>query len=283
MMNLNVEMSSMWSAFLTWLVSMLPRLAASVLLFGLGWWLSNVVTRLMRRAVTRAKGDAGVTTFLSSLLNILLKVIISIMAIAQLGVDVTSLIAAIGTAGLAVGLAMKDNMSNVASGAQIVLTGPFHVGDYLSVPAESVEGTVERIEMMYTTLRTFDNKEVVLPNMKLTSSTIVNYTAMKTRRLDLTYSVSYSTDLAQAKALLTRLCEEEEKIEKDPVPLIAVGEYGDSSIAIVVKVWCKIENYWDAYYAMQGRVKQEFDKVGIEIPFPQLDVHFPEKETPGSP
>ena len=256
MMNLNVEMSSMWSAFLTWLVSMLPRLAASVLLFGLGWWLSNVVTRLMRRAVTRAKGDAGVTTFLSSLLNILLKVIISIMAIAQLGVDVTSLIAAIGTAGLAVGLAMKDNMSNVASGAQIVLTGPFHVGDYLSVPAESVEGTVERIEMMYTTLRTFDNKEVVLPNMKLTSSTIVNYTAMKTRRLDLTYSVSYSTDLDQAKALLTRLCEEEEKIEKDPVPLIAVGEYGDSSIAIVVKVWCKIENYWDAYYAMQGRVKQ---------------------------
>lgn len=283
MMNLNVEMSSMWSAFLTWLVSMLPRLAASVLLFGLGWWLSNVVTRLMRRAVTRAKGDAGVTTFLSSLLNILLKVIISIMAIAQLGVDVTSLIAAIGTAGLAVGLAMKDNMSNVASGAQIVLTGPFHVGDYLSVPAESVEGTVERIEMMYTTLRTFDNKEVVLPNMKLTSSTIVNYTAMKTRRLDLTYSVSYSTDLDQAKALLTRLCEEEEKIEKDPVPLIAVGEYGDSSIAIVVKIWCKIENYWDAYYAMQGRVKQEFDKVGIEIPFPQLDVHFPEKETPGSP
>lgn len=283
MMNLNVEMSSMWSAFLTWLVSMLPRLAASVLLFGLGWWLSNVVTRLMRRAVTRAKGDAGVTTFLSSLLNILLKVIISIMAIAQLGVDVTSLIAAIGTAGLAVGLAMKDNMSNVASGAQIVLTGPFHVGDYLSVPAESVEGTVERIEMMYTTLRTFDNKEVVLPNMKLTSSTIVNYTAMKTRRLDLTYSVSYSTDLDQAKALLTRLCEEEEKIEKDPVPLIAVGEYGDSSIAIAVKVWCKIENYWDAYYAMQGRVKQEFDKVGIEIPFPQLDVHFPEKETPGSP
>ena len=283
MMTLNVEMSSMWSAFLTWLVSMLPRLAASVLLFGLGWWLSNVVTRLMRRAVTRAKGDAGVTTFLSSLLNILLKVIISIMAIAQLGVDVTSLIAAIGTAGLAVGLAMKDNMSNVASGAQIVLTGPFHVGDYLSVPAESVEGTVERIEMMYTTLRTFDNKEVVLPNMKLTSSTIVNYTAMKTRRLDLTYSVSYSTDLDQAKALLTRLCEEEEKIEKDPVPLIAVGEYGDSSIAIVVKVWCKIENYWDAYYAMQGRVKQEFDKVGIEIPFPQLDVHFPEKETPGSP
>ena len=283
MMNLNVEMSSMWSAFLTWLVSMLPRLAAAVLLFGLGWWLSNVVTRLMRRAVTRAKGDAGVTTFLSSLLNILLKVIISIMAIAQLGVDVTSLIAAIGTAGLAVGLAMKDNMSNVASGAQIVLTGPFHVGDYLSVPAERVEGTVERIEMMYTTLRTFDNKEVVLPNMKLTSSTIVNYTAMKTRRLDLTYSVSYSTDLDQAKALLTRLCEEEEKIEKDPVPLIAVGEYGDSSIAIVVKVWCKIENYWDAYYAMQGRVKQEFDKVGIEIPFPQLDVHFPEKETPGSP
>ncbi len=274
------DFNTMWNTFLTWLVSFLPRLAVAGLIFGLGWWLANVVTRGMRRAVARAKGDSGATSFLSSLINVLIKIIVSIMALAQLGVDVTSLIAAIGTAGLAVGLAMQNNLSNVASGAQIVLTAPFHVGDYLSVPSENVEGTVARIEMMFTVLRTFDNKEVVLPNTTLTSSTVVNYTAMKTRRLDLSYSVSYRTDLDKAKEILARLCDEEERIEKDPVPLIAIGEYGDHSIAVMAKVWCKIDNYWDAYFAMQGRVKAEFEQAGIELPFPQLDVHFPEGQPP---
>ena len=258
-----------------WLFALLPRLGTAAVIFGVGWWLSNLVTKGLRRAVTRAKGDSGATSFLSSLINVLLKIIISIMAIAQLGVDVTSLIAAIGTAGLAVGLAMQNNLSNVASGAQIVLTSPFHVGDYLSIPGENVEGTVSRIEMMFTVLRTFDNKEVVLPNTTITSSTVVNFTAMKTRRLDLSYSVSYGADLEKAKAILSRLCAEEERIEKEPAPFVAVGAHKDSSVALDVKVWCKIEVYWDVYYAMQERVKLEFDKAGIAIPFPQLDVHFP--------
>ena len=258
-----------------WLIALLPRLGTATVIFGVGWWLSNLVTKGLRRAVTRAKGDSGATSFLSSLINVLLKIIISIMAIAQLGVDVTSLIAAIGTAGLAVGLAMQNNLSNVASGAQIVLTSPFHVGDYLSIPGENVEGTVSRIEMMFTVLRTFDNKEVVLPNTTITSSTVVNFTAMKTRRLDLSYSVSYGADLEKAKAILSRLCAEEERIEKEPAPFVAVGAHKDSSVALDVKVWCKIEVYWDVYYAMQERVKLEFDKAGIAIPFPQLDVHFP--------
>ena len=264
-----------------WIFALLPRLGTAAVIFGVGWWLSNLVTKGLRRAVTRAKGDSGATSFLSSLINVLLKIIISIMAIAQLGVDVTSLIAAIGTAGLAVGLAMQNNLSNVASGAQIVLTAPFRVGDYLAIPGENVEGTVSRIEMMFTVLRTFDNKEVVLPNTKVTNSTVVNYTAMKTRRLDLTYSVSYSADLEKAKTLLTRLCAEEERIEKEPAPLIAVGAHGDSSISLVVKVWCKIDIYWDVYYAMQERVKLEFDKAGIAIPFPQIDVHFPGQKPSG--
>mgnify|MGYP002799280977 FL=1 len=241
-----------------------------------GGWLSSVAVNLVRKAITRARGDAGVTTFLASLLNILLKAIIAIMAIAQLGIDVTSLIAALGTAGVAVVLAMKDSMSNVASGAQIVLAAPFHVGDYLSAPSEEAEGTVERIEMMFTTLRTFDNKEIVIPNSRLMQSTIINFTAMKTRRLDLTYSVSYSADLLAVKALLMRLCEEEPRIQKDPAPLVAVGEHGASAVSIVVRVWCEIGDYWDVYYAMQERVKLAFDEAGIQIPFPQLDIHFPE-------
>ena len=278
-MNGTPEVSLVWSSLLTWLLSILPRLAIAALIFAAGWWGSKIVTRLLHRAITRAKVDAGVTTFLSSLLSILIKVIVAIMAIAQLGVDVTSLIAALGTAGLAVGLAMKDSMSNVASGAQIVLTKPFRVGDYLSIPSENAEGVVERIEMMFSTLRTFDNKEIVIPNMTLMKCTLVNYTAMKTRRLDLTYSVSYRADLKQVKEVLTRLCEEEERIRKDPVPLIAVGEHGDNAVSMVVKVWCALDDYWPVYYAMQERVKLTFDEAGIEIPFPQLDVHFPDGGT----
>lgn len=275
-MNGTPDLSLIWTNFLSWLLSMLPRLAVAILIFAAGWWGSTILTRLLHRTITRAKGDAGVTTFLSSLLSILIKAVTSIMAIAQLGVDVTSLIAALGTAGLAVGLAMKDSMSNVASGAQIVLTGPFHVGDYLSIPSENAEGTVERIEMMFTTLRTFDNKEIVIPNMTLMKCTLINYTAMKTRRLDLTYSVSYHADLGKVKDVLTRLCEEEERIQKDPAPLIAVGEHGDNAVSMVVKVWCALDDYWPVYYAMQERVKLAFDEAGIEIPFPQLDVHFPD-------
>ena len=265
-----------WNKGGAWLLGFLPRLVVAAVIFGVGWWLSSVAVNLVRKAITRARGDAGVTTFLASLLNILLKAIIAIMAIAQLGIDVTSLIAALGTAGVAVVLAMKDSMSNVASGAQIVLTAPFHVGDYLSVPSEEAEGTVERIEMMFTTLRTFDNKEIVIPNSRLMQSTIINFTAMKTRRLDLTYSVSYSADLLAVKALLMRLCEEEPRIQKDPAPLVAVGEHGASAVSIVVRVWCEIGDYWDVYYAMQERVKLAFDEAGIQIPFPQLDIHFPE-------
>ena len=133
--------------------------------------------------------------------------------------------------------------------------------------------------MMFSTLRTFDNKEIVIPNMTLMKCTLINYTAMKTRRLDLTYSVSYRADLKQVKEVLTRLCEEEERIRKDPAPLIAVGEHGDNAVSMVVKVWCALDDYWPVYYAMQERVKLTFDEAVIEIPFPQLDVHFPDGGT----
>ena len=145
------------------------------------------------------KVDTGAITFFNSLLKVLLRIIVCITAIGQF-MDVTSIIAAVGAAGVTAGLALKDNLSNVASGAQIIFTHPFHVGDYLSVDGkQGVEGTVKKIEIMFTTLATFDNKEIVIPNSSLTISTITNYTAMETRRLDLTYSISYSQDISQVK------------------------------------------------------------------------------------
>lgn len=260
-----------WEQFLAWIAATAPKLLGAALILIVGWQLSNAVAKIMAKAMERSKADYGFVSFFVSLIKTLMKIIVCITAVGQF-MDVTSIIAAVGAAGVTAGLALKDNLSNIASGAQIIFTKPFRAGDYLSV--DNVEGTVERIEIMFTTLRTFDNKEIVIPNSTVTVSTITNYTAMENRRLDLTYSVSYSADLTAVKSLLSGIVGQHSLVLQDPAPLVAVGEHKDSSISIVVKVWCKSENYWTLYYDMQERVKKEFDAAGVSIPFPQLDVHM---------
>lgn len=269
---MNTEL--IWKQFLDWLFAMAPKLLSAAIIVGLGWWLSNLAVKLMLRALKRSRADLGVTTFLGSLLKILLKAIVCITAAAQLGMNVTSVVTAVGAAGVTLGLALKDSLSNVASGIQILFTRPFRVGDYIS--ADSAEGTVERIEIMFTALKTFDNKEVIIPNSKITISTITNFTAMENRRLDLTYHVGYRDDITAAKNLLASLVEDNALALKDPAPLVAVGEHKDSSVAIVAKVWCRKEDYWTLYYDMQEQVKLALDDNGFHIPFPQMDVHMKE-------
>ena len=265
-------MENFWQPILDWIWQVGPRILWALVTFVVGWYLSKLVVKLLKRAMERGRAEKGAVTFISSVVSILLKLLVAITAAAQLGMDVTSIIAAVGTMGVAVGLAIKDSMSNVASGVQILFTHPFRAGDYLVT--EGVECTVERIEIMYTSLRTFDNKEVIIPNSELTTNIITNFSAQKTRRLDLNYSVSYSTDLAQARQVLEEVVAANEKILQDPAPLIAVGEHQDSAILMVVKVWCDTDDYWPLYYEMQEKVKNAFDEAGIEIPFPQIDVHM---------
>ena len=186
--------------------------------------------------------------------------------------NITSLVAALGAAGLTASFALQGSLSNLVSGMQIIFTKPFKMGDYLSFGTH--EGTVKRIEILTTTLSTFDNKEVIIPNSMITSDVVVNFTSSGTRRVDLSYGVSYQADLKKAKGILQRLVAEDERIFQDPAPMIAVGTLGESSVTVVCKVWCKEEDYWSIYYAMQERVKEAFDKEGISIPYPQLDVHL---------
>ncbi|WP_312694382.1 mechanosensitive ion channel family protein [Caproiciproducens sp.] len=257
---------------LLFIESSLPKLAGALLILGIGWWLSNQAVRLMFRAMSRSKTDTGLVTFISSLTRALLKILVCITAAAQLGMNVSSIIAALGAAGLAVGLALKENLSNIACGAQIIFTKPFLVGDYIAYG--DTEGTVERIETMFTTLRTFDNKEIVIPNSKITSGVIVNYSAMATRRLDLKYSVGYGEDIAKVKHLLSELIENHPIVLKDPSPLVAVGEHRESAVIVEVRVWCKTEDYLALYFDMQEKVKLAFDEAGIRIPYHQMDVHM---------
>ncbi len=266
---MNIQL--MWEQFLKGLQDFLPKLLGAVLILAVGWWLCNVIVGLMRRGMDRTKADTGIVTFLCSLTSAVLKIVVCITAASQLGMNVTSIIAALGAAGLAVGLALQNNMANIASGAQIIFTKPFRVGDYLKL--ESAEGTVTRIEIMFTTLTTADNKEVIIPNSKMITSVITNYSAQPTRRLDLSYTVSYDDDIAAAKALLRDLSENHPLALQEPAPLVAVGEHKENGIALSVQLWCKSEDYWTLYHDMQENVKAVFDEFGFTIPYHQLDVH----------
>ncbi len=268
-----------WNSFVAWLLPSLLRLLEAGLIFFIGWWLSKLLVRLLKRGLSRTKVSAGIISFLCSFCKIFLQVIVGIMAVAKLGMDVSSIIAALATAGVAVGLALKDSMSNVASGLQIVFTRPFEVGHYVSL--DSVEGTVERIEMLFTTLRTFDNKEIIIPNSKVTDAVITNYSAMETRRLDLKYMISYTDDIFLVKRLLNELCQQDSRVLTQPEPpQIAVGEHGDSGVFILVRLWCKSGDYWPLYFSMQENVKLTFDKEGVTIPFNQMDIHITPEAAP---
>ena len=227
---------------------------------------------LCNRLETQRLADSDRKTFVGSLLKILLKVIVVIAVLDQLDVNVSAIVAAVGAAGVTAALALKDNLSNVACGAQIILTKPFKVGDYIAM--DSTEGTVMRIEMMFTVLKTFDNREVVIPNSTLTAAVITNYTAMENRMLDLTYGISYQDDLLAAKAVLQKLAEENPKILKQPAPMVVVREHGASAVHLLLRVWCKTADYWPLYYEMQEQVKLAFDRANLTIPFDQVDVHL---------
>lgn len=263
---------TMWQDFLLWLQGALPRLIGALLIFAIGWKLSDWLIRIGKRMLNRTGVETGFVTFVGSLLKILLKVIVVIAVLDQLDVNVSAIVAAVGAAGVTAALALKDNLSNVACGAQIILTKPFKVGDYIAL--NSTEGTVMRIEMMFTVLKTADNREVVIPNSTLTAAVITNYTAMENRMLDLTYGISYQDDLLAAKAVLQKLAEENPKILKEPAPMVVVREHGASAVHLLLRVWCKTADYWPLYYEMQEQVKLAFDRANLTIPFDQVDVHL---------
>ncbi|WOC31244.1 MULTISPECIES: mechanosensitive ion channel family protein [Caproicibacterium] len=257
--------------FLTAVGDFLPRLLAAAVILVVGWALSKLGHRLCEKALEKADRDVGVIAFLASGAAILIKIIAIIMALSALGLDTNVIVGAFSAVGLGISLALKENMANIACGIQMLFTKPFRIGDYIA--AEDVEGTVERVELMFTSLRTFDNKEVVFPNSKLADSVITNYTAQEKRRLDMDFSIAYSDDLQGAKALLQKLAEQNSKVQQQPAPLIAVKAQADSAVVLTVRMWCQTEAYWDLYYEMQESVKLAFDANGYHIPFPQLDVH----------
>lgn len=254
------------------IISKLPLIVAALAIIAVGFWIANLLGRLTVRAM-RSKGvDSSVHNFIRTIITLLLKLLVVITALSAIGVNINSFVAAIGAAGLTLGLGLQESISQFASGVTILINKPFKSGDFIEL--ENVSGKVLEIRLMYTTLITLDNKRVIVPNSHITSSNLINYNAEKRRRLDLEYSVSYDSDINKVKDVLSKVAGSSCLILTDPAPVIAVKQHDSSAIIVTCYVWCNSNDYWNAFYYMQEEVKLAFDKEGITIPFNQMDLHI---------
>lgn len=248
------------------------NLVTAIVVFVVGKWVAGILTRLLDKGLKRASIDATLASFLSNIARYLLIAFVCLAALDQLGVDTTSLAAVMGAAGLAVGFALQGSLSNFASGVMIILFKPFQVGDFIE--AAGTSGTVEEISIFSTLMKTGDNKQIIVPNGAIYDGTIVNFSAKPMRRIDLVVGCGYNDDLRAVKAFLTVLVESDERILKDPAPVVAVGELGDSSVNFVVRPWVASSDYWAVLWDLNERVKLGFDERGFTIPYPTQDLHL---------
>ncbi len=254
-----------------WVMEMLPNLITAIIILIAGWWVVKFINRLVRKFFQKKDYDEALETFLQSFISIALKLLLFVLVITQLGVKSSSLVALVGAAGLAVGLALQGSLSNFAGGVLILIFKPFKVGDFIS--AQGVDGTVKEITIFTTKLNTFGNQLAILPNGQLSNNNIINYNAEDTRRDKIDIGIGYSSNIKKAKDILLEICEEHSGILKDPAPVVYVGELADSSVNLTLRFWAKNEDFWAAHFHVIEETKLRFDKAGIEIPFPQIDVH----------
>lgn len=252
--------------------NLIINIVTAAIILVVGWWIAKLIQKLITGIMRKKNVDAMLTSFTSNVVYTILFAFVIIAALGKLGVQTTSIIAVLGAAGLAVGLALQGSLSNFASGILIIFFRPFKVDDFVEVAG--ITGIVEGIQFFSTQLRTGDNKAVIVPNSSITSNNITNYSAKEQRRVDMVFGISYDNDLKIAKIILGELVDQDERILKDPAPVIAVSELGDNSVNIIVRPWVKTADYWNVYWDMLEKVKLRFDEENISIPYPQRDVHL---------
>jgi small conductance mechanosensitive channel len=270
-MDINVD------ALIAWITSYSIKIVAALLVFIIGKWVARKIANLFSRLMVKNNVDEAVVGFVSNLAYYALFVVVIIAALGQLGVKTTSFLAIVGAAGLAIGLALKDSLSNFAAGVMLILFRPFTVGDVVSTAG--ITAKVEKITIFNTLFCTPDNQMIIVPNNKIITDVITNINAKDTRRIDLVVGISYSDDMTQTKEILERLAKEDDRILADPAVTIAVAELADSSVNLVFRPWVKTADYWAVRFDLTEKIKTSLDEAGISIPFPQQDVHlFVEKE-----
>ncbi|MCB9096918.1 mechanosensitive ion channel family protein [Arcobacter aquimarinus] len=247
-------------------------LLMALLIFIIGKWIVNKIVAVFGKVLRKVKGvEETLIKFLENIVYYALMIVVLLTALGKLGVETTSFLAILGAAGLAIGLALKDSLSNFASGVMIILFKPFKVGDF--VTAGGVTGSVTEVGIFNSVFTTGDNQKVIVPNGTITSGSIVNVNANDTRRVDLVVGISYDDDIKKTKDVLNEIIKSNDKVLMDKGVTVAVSELADSSVNFVVRVWVNTPNYWDVKFDLTEKIKITFDKEGISIPFPQQDVH----------
>jgi len=247
------------------------NIVLALVIFIVGRMVSKMIVGILRKLLNKADMDDILIDFVCSILGAVLLLFVIIASLDQLGVDTTSLIALLGAAGLAVGLALQGSLQNFASGVMLIVFRPFKDGDFIE--AGGVSGVVEKISIFSTMMRTGDNREVIVPNGSIYGGTITNFSARETRRIDMVFGIGYDDDIKKAQSILRELADSDDRILKDPEITIAVAELADSSVNFVVRPWVKSGDYWAVKFDFTEKVKLTFDEQGISIPYPQMDVH----------
>ncbi len=258
-----------------WLEALIPFATSLVIAFAIfiiGFFVVGKIISVISKMMDMRKMDEALQGFLLAIIATLLKAVVILIAVEQLGMDTTSLLAILGAAGLAIGLALKDSLSNFAAGVMLIMFKPFKIGDF--VEAGGAAGIVEKITVFNSIFRSGDNKEIIIPNGHIYGGTIVNYSAKPTRRIDLVMGIGYGDDMKKAREIMLEVINNDERVLKNPEPVVAVHELADSSVNFVVRPWVKTGDYWPTYWALTENIKDAFDKNGISIPFPQQDVHM---------
>lgn len=249
-----------------------PKFIGAVLVWIIGSWIVKALTNIFVKTMDKAKTDESLKPFLKGIVSAALKIMLVITVFGMIGIKMTSFIAILAAAGLAIGMALSGTLQNFSGGVMILLFKPFKVGDL--VDAQGYLGTVNEIQIFNTILKTPDNKTIILPNGSLSNSSMTNYSKEELRRVDWSIGIGYGDDVDKAKDHIIKLCNEDSRILKDPAVMVAVSELADSSVNLVCRAWATKEDYWDVFFELNEKVYKTFDKNGLNIPFPQMDVHL---------
>ena len=258
---------------ISWFWEVFPDIITAIIILIAGLWFIKFINRLTRKFFERKDYDLALESFLMQLISVGLKVVLFVAVVTQLGVESSSLLAVLGSAGLAIGLALQGSLANFAGGILILFFKPFKIGDFIS--AQGIDGTVKDITIFTTKIYTFGYKLAIIPYGQLSNNNIINYNAEETRRDKIDIGIGYGSNIKEAKDILLQICKEQTTILKDPEPQVFVGELGDSSVNLTLRFWAKNEDFWAAHFFVIEELKSRFDKANIEIPFPQRVVHTP--------
>ncbi|MEH0156748.1 mechanosensitive ion channel domain-containing protein [Limibacter armeniacum] len=248
-----------------------PKLVAAIIVLIIGLWVVKALTAMIKRQLDKRNLDPSLKPFLGGLFNMLMKVLLVIAVLSTMGIEMTSFVAILGAAGLAIGMALSGTLQNFAGGVMILIFKPFKVGDF--VEAQGFMGVVKEIQIFVTILKTGDNKTIYIPNGPLSTGTLTNYSVEPNRRVEWTFGIGYGDNVDKAQEILRGLIAQDERIHETPEPFIAVSALADSSVNLVVRVWTKSGDLWPVFFDMNKKVYNAFNEQGINIPFPQMDVH----------